>query len=93
MTNGVLVLPVPATKASLTGKLEMGNNKFGRTTMVNPLVVAAFRDVSPESLKSERDVAKVYGKLFAGLEPKAKEFIGVDVSMHAGTESIGDVKL
>ena len=60
-----------------SGKLEM-NNKFGRTTMINPLVVAAFKDVSPESLKGPRDVANVYAKLFASLEPKAKEFIAAN---------------
>ena len=56
-----------------TGKMSPGG-KFGRLS-VNPLVVAAFREVSPESLKSLRDVAAVYGKLFAGIQPKAVAYV------------------
>ena len=42
---------------------------------INPLVMQAFADVSPESLKSIRDVAAVYGRLFAGIQPKADEYL------------------
>ncbi|MDB5319861.1 MAG: hypothetical protein JWN40_1492 [Phycisphaerales bacterium] len=41
---------------------------------INPLVVAAFKDVSPDSLHSMQDVAEIYGKLFASIEPKAREY-------------------
>jgi mono/diheme cytochrome c family protein len=38
---------------------------------VNPLVVAALRDAKPQSLD---DVASIYDKLFASLQPRAAEF-------------------
>jgi cytochrome c553 len=56
-----------------TGKLT-GGGKFGRIT-VNPLVIAAFRNVSPESIKTLRDVTAIYGKLFADIEPQAKAYV------------------
>jgi mono/diheme cytochrome c family protein/cytochrome c553 len=68
-----------------TGKLA-GGGKFGRIT-VNPLVVAAFRNISPESIKTLRDVTAVYGKLFADLEPQAKAFIQAN-----RTATTGEVK-
>jgi hypothetical protein len=79
----------PAALAEIkSGKIEI-NNKFGRTTMINPLVVAAFREVSPESLKGPRDVAAVYGKLFASLETKAKEFIAANRAATTTTDVKG----
>ena len=56
-----------------TGKLSAGG-RFGRV-FVNPLVVAAFKKVSPESLQTLCDVAAVYGKLFAEIEPQAKAYL------------------
>ena len=56
-----------------SGKMTAGG-KFGRLT-INPLVVAAFREVSPDSIKTIRDVSAVYGKLFASIEPQAKAYI------------------
>jgi len=41
---------------------------------LNPLVVAAFKDVEPESIHSMQDVADVYGKLFASIDGKAREY-------------------
>ena len=56
-----------------TGKIALGG-RGGRLT-INPLVVAAFRDVAPESIKTVRDVAAIYGRLFAGVEPQVKAYI------------------
>ncbi|MDB5328997.1 MAG: hypothetical protein JWP03_148, partial [Phycisphaerales bacterium] len=47
----------------------------GRRKPLNPLVVAAFKDVSPESLHGMPDVAAIYGKLFAGIDAQAKEYV------------------
>lgn len=69
------------------GRLEMGG-KVGLGMALNPLVVAAFKDVSPESLKTARDMTAVYGKLFKDLEPKAKEFIAAN----RASTSAGGVK-
>jgi cytochrome c553 len=67
----------PAILAEITaGRIGMGQgNKFGRQVQVNPLVAAAFKEVSPESLKNLRDVASVYAKLFESVAPKAKAFV------------------
>ena len=50
---------------------EMGSGK-GRVRNLNPLVAAAFKDAKPQSLQ---DVADIYAKLFADVEPKAKEYL------------------
>jgi hypothetical protein len=42
---------------------------------VNPLVLKAFAEVEPDSLKSLDDVAAVYGKLFASIDSQAKEYL------------------
>jgi hypothetical protein len=57
------------------GKNAGPNPKGARQTQLNPLIVAAFKDVSPESIKSLKDVATVYAKLFQGLAPKHKAFL------------------
>ncbi|MDB5174090.1 MAG: Protein of unknown function (DUF1553)/Protein of unknown function (DUF1549)/Planctomycete, partial [Phycisphaerales bacterium] len=51
---------------------------------LNPLVVAAFKDVSPDSLHSIRDVVEIYGKLFAGIDSQAKEYVK---AMHAAKDN------
>ncbi len=51
------------------GKVD---GKGPRRVAINPLVVAAFKDAKPQSLQ---DVADIYTKLFASVEPRAKEFL------------------
>jgi hypothetical protein len=51
-----------------------GREGFGPVN-VNPLVREAFAKVSPDSLKSLRDVTEVYGRLFASLDSKAEEYL------------------
>ena len=50
---------------------EMASGK-GRGKGLNPLVAAAFKDAKPQSLQ---DVAEIYAKLFASVEPEAKEYV------------------
>jgi len=40
-----------------------------------PKSSAAFKEVPPDSLKSLKDVANVYGELFARIDPQAREYI------------------
>ncbi|QOV88788.1 PSD1 and planctomycete cytochrome C domain-containing protein [Humisphaera borealis] len=47
----------------------------GTKVTLNRRVVAAFKGVSPSSLKSIDDVANVYGKLLASIRPQAKAYI------------------
>jgi mono/diheme cytochrome c family protein len=47
----------------------------GDTTHVNARVMAAFKNVSASSLHNIKDVAEVYGKLFASIEGQAKAYI------------------
>ncbi len=42
---------------------------------VNPHVAAAFKSVSPASLKTMHNVAEVYGRLFASIDGQAKAYI------------------
>ncbi len=42
---------------------------------INPLVVAAFKDVEPSALKSFKDVANVYGALFKDIAPQADAYV------------------
>jgi len=51
--------------------LKGGSRRFP----TNPLVIAAFKEIPPDSLKSLKDVANVYGELFARIEPQAREYI------------------
>ncbi len=46
-----------------------------RVPPTNPLVVKAFAEVKPGSLKTMRDVTAVYGKLFADIDDRAKAYI------------------
>ncbi|MEZ0264337.1 MAG: DUF1553 domain-containing protein [Phycisphaerae bacterium] len=52
---------------------EIKSGKMQRRP-INPMVVAAFKDVKPGDLKSMNDVFELYGKLFAGLEDKAQAY-------------------
>lgn len=47
----------------------------------NPLVIAAFKGVEPKSFE---DVAKVYDKVFASVEPKAKEIFQAYATAQSG---------
>jgi Protein of unknown function (DUF1553)/Protein of unknown function (DUF1549)/Planctomycete cytochrome C len=55
--------------------LDMISQGGGPRRPLNPLIVAAFKDVSPDSLHSMNDVAEIYGKLFAGIDAQAKEYV------------------
>ncbi|HEX8910845.1 MAG TPA: PSD1 and planctomycete cytochrome C domain-containing protein, partial [Humisphaera sp.] len=57
---------VDAKRAALLAK--------GRSAKLNPLVVAAFKDVKPDQIKTLKDVTDVYGKLFASLQARQQEF-------------------
>lgn len=42
---------------------------------LNKLVIAAFKDVQPESIKSISDVTDIYQRMFAGIEDKTHAFV------------------
>jgi hypothetical protein len=46
-----------------------------RRRPINPLVVRAFADVPADSLRTLRDVADVYTKLFAGIDEQARAYV------------------
>jgi cytochrome c553 len=52
---------------------QIATGKIGPRS-INPLVVAAFKDVEPDSLNSIQDVVEIYGKLFTSIDVKAKEY-------------------
>ena len=54
-----------------TGKVAERRPNRPSTPPVNPLVIAAFKNTKPQSIE---DVADIYGKLFASIQPRAKEF-------------------
>jgi hypothetical protein len=54
--------------------------KGQKRVALNPLVLAAFKDAKPQSIE---DVAAIYKKLFASLEPRAKEFFGAAATAKA----------
>jgi cytochrome c553 len=64
---------LPASAAGVLSEIASG--RISRRTPVNPLVVRAFKDVKPESLKSIEDVADVYGRLFEETAAKTKAYI------------------
>ncbi len=53
---------------------------------INPVVVKAFSEVKPEQLKSIRNVAEVYGKLFASIDKDAKAYM--EACRKATTEEV-----
>ncbi|HYE17850.1 MAG TPA: PSD1 and planctomycete cytochrome C domain-containing protein [Tepidisphaeraceae bacterium] len=61
----------PAKVAPVLADIRSG--KFLRRPL-NPLVVAAFKDVMPESIKGMNEVFEIYGKLFGDLEEKAQAY-------------------
>src|SRR4051794_10071941 len=68
---------IPEDKFTEQGKWlydQIITGKMGPRFTINPLVVAAFKEVSADSLQSMQDVANVYGKLFASIDAKAKEY-------------------
>jgi cytochrome c553 len=60
--------------ADVLEKLVEGG-RARRGQRVNPLVLKAFADVKPDSLKSLRDVTDVYGELFAGVDVEADAYL------------------
>jgi len=59
---------------------QIAAGKLGRST-VNPLVAAAFKDATVGSLE---DVAAIYKKLFASLDPQRKAFVQANAKAAAG---------
>ncbi|MGH7944361.1 MAG: DUF1549 and DUF1553 domain-containing protein, partial [Opitutaceae bacterium] len=60
-----------------TGALSSGN----RMVQLNPIVVAAFAEVEPQTLD---DVAGIYGALFAPLESQREAFVAASAQTQAG---------
>jgi cytochrome c553 len=84
---------LPQREMAFKGGLKEGKKGYlyippvkGDLSHVNALVVAAFKSVSPSSLHNIRDVAEVYGKLFASIEGQAKAYI--DASRKATSDKV-----
>ena len=60
-----------------------GQTKAGKVA-INPLVIEAFKNVTPDSVRNVGDVAGIYGKLFADIGPKAAEYIRASHGQVAG---------
>lgn len=58
-----------------------------RRRKINPIVKAAFKATSAESIKSMEDVAAVYGKIFDRVEPEAHRYIQANRTARSTTIS------
>ncbi|MDB5296729.1 MAG: hypothetical protein JWO31_2712, partial [Phycisphaerales bacterium] len=70
-------------KGDRRGNLQLAVNRL-KTTAVNPLIVAAFKDVKPEQIKTVADAADVYAKLFASVAGRHAAFVKANREAKAG---------